>query len=280
MARLNEDQLERYSRQLLLPGFGGAAQKALQSARVAMVGAGGLGSPVIEYLAAAGVGELHIIDSDSVELSNLQRQVIHARSPLGTPKAESAATAACAINPDCRAVPHVTRLTVENAEALLGGVDLVLDGSDNFPTRFLVNDACYLLGKPLISGAILRFEGQLTVFPNDHGADSPCYRCLFPEIPPPGAIPTCQEAGILGPVAGMIGTMQAVEALKILTGIGEPLVGRLLVVDALTMAFRSIRLHRDAECALNGDRPTMHGLGVYTEQGCRAADRACEPQRD
>jgi len=268
VSRLTDEQMERYSRQLILPGLGGKSQRRLLDARAVVIGAGGLGSPIIQYLAAAGVGHLDIIDSDVVELSNLQRQIIHGGSEIGMPKAESAARFARRLNPDCEAQAKVLRLDASNATELLRHADIVLEGSDNFPTRFLVNDACYLLRKPLVSGAILRFEGQVTVFPNDGGADSPCYRCLFPEMPPPGAIPTCQEAGVLGSLAGTIGTLQATEAIKVLLGIGESLAGRLLIHDGLAGTFRTIRLHRDPDCALCGDHPTIRELRLEAEAGC------------
>jgi adenylyltransferase/sulfurtransferase len=268
LARFSEQEIERYARQMILPQVGGRGQEKLRRARVAVVGAGGLGSPVILYLAAAGVGVIDVIDDDVVDLGNLQRQVLHRESELGVPKVESARRAVAAINPAVQVAMHRTRLVAANALEVLGAADLVLDGSDNFPTRFLVNDACWFLRKPLVTGAILRFEGQVTVFPNDGGPDSPCYRCLFPEMPPPGSVPTCREAGILGPVAGVVGSLQATEALKLLLGIGEPLAGRLLIYDGLASEFRRIRLHRDPECALNGDTPAITGLVDMEQAAC------------
>jgi adenylyltransferase/sulfurtransferase len=260
MSRLREDQVRRYSRQIILPEVGGAGQKRLLAARALVVGAGGLGSPVIMYLAAAGIGTIHVIDDDAVDLTNLQRQVLHTTPRVGMPKAESARLAAAELNPDVRIVPHTTRLTRANALELFAAADVVLDGSDNFPTRYLVNDACHFAGKPLVSGAILRFEGQVAVFPHQRGGDAPCYRCLFPEAPPPGLVPTCREAGVLGAMAGVIGSMQAVEAIKVLLGIGEPLAGRLVAYDALRGSFRELRVKRDRGCALCGDAPAITGL--------------------
>lgn len=260
-----DEEVERYSRQIILPQVGGVGQRKLRGARIFIIGAGGLGSPVIQYLAAAGAGTIEVIDADVVELNNLHRQVLHATPRLGMAKVDSAREAVAALNPEVNVITHRERLTRENAMTLLAKADVVVEGSDNFPTRFLVNDACHLLRKPLVSGAMFRFEGQVTLFPNDGAANSPCYRCLFPEAPPPGLIPTCQEAGILGALPGVIGSLQAMEVLKLLLGIGESLVGRLLLYDALTMKFREIKLRRDPECALNGDSPTIRELGQYEE---------------
>jgi adenylyltransferase/sulfurtransferase len=268
MARLTDAQAERYSRQIILPEVGGAGQKRLLGGRVAVVGAGGLGSPVIAYLAAAGVGTLDLIDSDVVELNNLQRQIIHSGSTVGAAKVESARETVAQLNPDVTVHAHAVRLTSHNARALLGDADVVVDGSDNFPTRYLVNDACHLLRKPLVSGAIFQFEGQATTFLNDGGPDTPCYRCLFPEMPPAGMIPTCREAGILGAVAGIIGSMQAAEVLKLLLGQGSGLAGKLLLLDARSMETRSIRLRRDPFCVLNGDAPILHELIDQAEAPC------------
>lgn len=263
-----ELQLERYARHIVLPKVGGKGQRRLLASRVFVVGAGGLGSPILMYLASAGVGTIEVIDDDLVDLSNLQRQIVHATPRVGTPKVESAARAIAEINPDVRVITHRERLTRHNALALFAHADLILDGSDNFPTRFLVNDAAWMLRKPLVSGAMFRFEGQVTVFPNDGGADSPCYRCVFPEPPPPGLVPTCQEAGIFGSIPGVIGSIQATEAIKILLGLGEPLAARLLLFDALEMRFREVRLHRDPACALNGDAPTITELVEYDQPRC------------
>lgn len=266
--RFSNDQLQRYSRHILLPQVGGRGQERLLGARVFVVGAGGLGSPAILYLAAAGVGTIEVADGDCVDLSNLQRQVLHGTPDVGTPKVESARQAVAAINPDVRFIGHREWLRQENILRLMADADVVVEGSDNFSTRFLVNDACRMLRKPLVSGALFRFEGQISVFPNDGGADSPCYRCLFPEPPPPGLIPTCAEAGILGSVAGVIGTLQATEVLKLLLGIGETLAGRLVVADLLAMRFREVRLHRDPDCPLCGDHPTITELVQYPDPQC------------
>ena len=254
---LTEEQIRRYSRHILLPEVGGSGQERLLGARVALVGAGGLGSPAGLYLAAAGVGTLGVIDDDRVELSNLQRQVAHTTRRVGESKAASARAAFEALNPDCRVVPHAERLTAANARELLGGYDLVLDGSDNFPTRYLVNDACVLLAKPLVSGAVYRFEGQVTTILPGTG---PCYRCLFETPPPAGTVPSCQEAGVLGAVTGVVGTLQAVEALKLLLGIGDPLRGRLLLFNALEMSFTTVKVPRNPACPVCGERPTITRL--------------------
>src|SRR4051794_17687379 len=240
-----EDEIRRYSRHILLQEVGGTGQARLRAARVLVVGAGGLGSPLVLYLAAAGVGCIGVVDHDTVELSNLQRQIAHATDRLGAAKADSAAAAARAINPDVQIVPHRTRLTAANALDLIGQYDLVCDGTDNFPTRFLVSDACVLARRTLVSAAVLRFEGQLSVF-RPH-AGGPCYRCLYPAPPPEGLVPTCSEAGVLGAVTGVMGTLQATEALKEILGIGESLAGRLLIWDALAARFRTVRLRPDPE---------------------------------
>lgn len=262
------EQLDRYARHIILPQVGGKGQRRLLDSRVFVVGAGGLGSPVILYLAAAGVGTIEVIDADRVDASNLQRQVLHSTPRIGMEKVASAREAVAALNPDIQLIAHNELLTKDNALEKMKHADVVIDGSDNFPTRYLVNDVCWFLRKPLVSGAMHRFEGQATVFPMDGGADSPCYRCLFSEPPPPGLVPSCQEAGILGVVPGVIGSIQATEAIKLLLGIGEGLAGRLLVYEALTMKFREIRLRRDRRCALNGDAPTIHELTQYEETRC------------
>jgi adenylyltransferase/sulfurtransferase len=262
---LSDDQVERYSRHILLPEIGGAGQARLLAAKVLVAGAGGLGSPAALYLAAAGVGTLGIADSDAVELSNLQRQIIHGCSDLGRPKAESAARRIGELNPDLRVVAHQERLTSHNVLGVLAGYDVVVDGTDNFPSRYLINDACLLAGKPLSHGALLRFEGQATTIVPGRG---PCYRCLYPEPPPPGLVPSCQEAGVLGAAAGVIGAIQASEALKLILGIGEPLLGRLLIFDALAATFREVAVQRDPACALCGEHPTVHELIDY-EEFCR-----------
>ena len=258
-----EDEISRYSRHILLPEVGGTGQARLRAARVLVVGAGGLGSPVALYLAAAGVGTLGLVDDDRVELSNLQRQVAHTTARLGQPKVRSAAEAVRAINPDTRVDLHETRLTAANALELIGGYDLVCDGSDNFATRFLVADACVLARRTLVSAAVLRFDGQLGTFRPHLDADGPCYRCLHPAPPPPGLVPSCGEAGILGAVTGVMGSLQATEALKELLGIGESLSGRLLIWDGLGARFRTVRLRRDPACALCGPAPSIRDLSAH-----------------
>ena len=265
-----EQQLERYARHIILPQVGGKGQRRLLDSRVFVVGAGGLGSPVIMYLAAAGVGTIEVADADRVSLSNLQRQVLHATDRIGQPKIESAREAVAALNPDVKLIGHEEYLNKDNILERLSSADVVVEGSDNFATRFLVNDACHFLKKPLVSGAMFRFEGQVTVFPHDGAPDSPCYRCVFPEPPPPGLIPTCQEAGILGCVPGVIGSLQANEVIKLLLGTGDLLKGRLLIFDALAAGFREIKIQRDPACALNGDKPTIKELIQYEDPQCPA----------
>lgn len=254
------DQLERYARHIILPQVGGRGQRRLLASRVFVVGAGGLGSPVLLYLAAAGVGTIEIADDDVVDASNLQRQVIHSTASIGMAKVDSAREAIHRLNPDIQVVTHRERLTSRNIMDRFAAADVIVDGSDNFPTRFLVNDACWFLRKPLVSGAMFRFEGQATVFPNDGAGDKPCYRCLFPEAPPAWLVPSCQEAGILGVVPAVIGGIQATEVVKLLLGAGDTLAGRLLIYDALRMRFREVPLPRDPGCALNGDHPTITSL--------------------
>lgn len=267
-SQFTEEQIRRYARHIVLPQVGGKGQSKLLGSRVFVVGAGGLGSPVLLYLAAAGVGTIEVIDPDAVDESNLQRQVIHNTARVGTPKVDSAADAISALNPDIRVIKHQEWLTPDNAMSKLREADLVLDGSDNFATRYLVNDAAFFLRKPHVFGAMFRFEGQVTVFSNDASPDSPCYRCLFPEPPPADLVPTCQEAGILGCVPGVIGSLMASEAIKLLLGIGEVLTGRLLIFDALASRFRTVRLRRNIDCPLNGDAPVMSGLGKYEHHPC------------
>lgn len=250
-ATLSPDELQRYHRHLILPEMGEEGQRRLKAARVLLIGAGGLGSPVALYLAAAGVGHLGVVDADDVELSNLQRQVLHDTESVGRPKVDSAVARLRAINPHVDLVAHRTRLASENALALLEGYDVVVDGSDNFPTRYLVNDACVLLDKPNVYGSVLRFEGQASVFSS---GDGPCYRCLFREPPPPRLVQNCAESGVLGVLPGLIGVVQATEAIKLLAGIGESLIGRLLLVDGLRMRFRTIDVARDPECRACGTR--------------------------
>lgn len=270
-----EDEIARYSRHILLPEVGGTGQARLRAARVLVVGAGGLGSPLALYLAAAGIGTLGLVDDDRVELSNLQRQVAHTVARLGRPKVHSAAEAARAINPDVRVEAHQTRLTAQNALEMIGAYDLVCDGSDNFATRFLVADACALARRTLISAAVLRFDGQLSTFKPHAGG--PCYRCLHPAPPPPGLIPSCGEAGILGAVTGVMGSLQAAEVLKEVLGIGEGLSGRLLIWDALGARFRTVGLKRDPACPLCGPNATIRDLSAHADPAARAAagERAC-----
>jgi adenylyltransferase/sulfurtransferase len=257
---LRPEQFERYRRHLNLAEVGPEGQAKLLAARVAVVGAGGLGCPAALYLAAAGVGTLGLVDADCVDLSNLQRQVLYGTADVGRPKVEVARERLLALNADLRVETHPLRLTAENALEVLRGYDLVVDGSDNFPTRYLVNDACVLLGKPAIYGAILRFEGQASVFDARRG---PCYRCLFPEPPPPGSVPSCAEGGVLGVLPGLIGTLQATEALKLLMGVGEPLLGRFLQLDALEMRISEFRFAKDPSCPACGDAPTLTRLVDY-----------------
>ena len=242
---------ERYSRHLLLPEVGVEGQRRLQASRVLLIGAGGLGSPAAYYLAAAGVGTLRIADDDVVDRSNLQRQILHTEARIGEPKVASAAQALSALNPRTRIEAVAERVTSANVERLLQGVDVVVDGADNFPVRYLLNDACVKLGKPLVYGAVQRFDGQASVFDaGRHRGEAPCYRCLFPEPPPPQFAPNCSEAGVLGVLPGVIGLLQATEAIKLLLGIGEPLTGRLLNFDAMSMRFREVRLKADPDCAI------------------------------
>ena len=244
----SEEQLQRYARQIVLPEIGGKGQRRLLDSRIAVVGAGGLGSPVLLYLAAAGVGTIDVIDDDKVSLDNLHRQVIHGTPDTGRAKTDSAEEALGRLNPGVRVVKHALRLEEGNAEELLSPAQAVLDGSDNFPTRYLVNDVCMRIARPLVSGAMFRFEGQLTVFPMVRGGGMPCYRCLYPEPPPEGAVPTCREAGVLGMLPGVIGSLMAAEAIKVILGIGEPLAGRLCLYDALAARFREIKVPRRPEC--------------------------------
>ena len=247
---LTPDQRRRYSRHLLIPEVGEAGQQKLLDARVLLIGAGGLGSPAALYLAAAGVGTIGIIDADTVDDSNLQRQVMHSFDRLGMPKVESAAIAMRGLNPDITVDAYEARLTKENALDLFGRYDIIVDGADNFATRYLINDACVLLGKPNVHGSVFRFEGQATVFQPHAG---PCYRCLFPDPPPPELAPSCAEAGVLGVLPGTVGLMQATETIKLILGIGEPLIGRLLLYDALAAEFNELRLTRNPHCPVCGD---------------------------
>jgi molybdopterin/thiamine biosynthesis adenylyltransferase len=269
-----EDEIARYSRHILLREVGGTGQAKLRAASVLVVGAGGLGSPLALYLAAAGVGRIGIVDDDRVELSNLQRQIAHGMAQLGTGKARSAAAAAAAINPGVEIVAHETRLTPANALGLVAGYDIVCDGTDNFATRYLVADACVLARRTLVSAAVLRFEGQLSTFrphvhtPEGHG---PCYRCLYPEMPAEGTVPTCSEAGVLGAVTGVMGSLQATEVMKEIIGIGESLSGRLLIWDALATRFRTIAFRHDPACPACGDAAAFTDLAHHTDAAARAA---------
>jgi molybdopterin-synthase adenylyltransferase len=263
---LTEDEIRRYSRHILLKEVGGVGQARLKQARVLVVGAGGLGSPLLLYLAAAGVGTIGVVDHDRVELSNLQRQVAHTTRRIGAPKASSAAEAALAINPGVVVEPHAVRLDAGNARGLIGRYDIICDGSDNFATRFLVADACVLERRTLVSAAVLRFEGQLSVFKPHLDKDGPCYRCLYPEPPPEGLVPACSEAGVLGAVTGVMGTLQATEVLKEILGVGESLSGRLLIWDALETRFRTVRLRKDPGCPLCGAAPRITDLSDHRSE--------------
>ncbi|HEV8723150.1 MAG TPA: molybdopterin-synthase adenylyltransferase MoeB [Candidatus Binatia bacterium] len=256
------EQLIRYSRHFLLPEVGEAGQAKLLQAKVLMVGAGGLGSPSAYYLAAAGVGTLGIIDNDVVDISNLQRQILHANDRVGTPKVESAKKTLEALNPDVKVIPYNAKLTSENIMDIIKDYDLVVDGCDNFPTRYLVNDACVLAGKPNVHGSIFQFEGQATVF---YPGKGPCYRCLYPEPPPAEMAPSCAEAGVLGVLPGLIGVIEALEAIKIILDKGETLVGRLVHFNTLTMEINMLKLRRDPRCPMCGDHPTIHELIDYEE---------------
>ncbi|WP_242901109.1 adenylyltransferase/sulfurtransferase MoeZ [Actinomadura terrae] len=266
-AELTRDEVNRYSRHLIIPDVGMAGQKRLKNAKVLVVGAGGLGSPALMYLAAAGVGTLGVVDFDVVDESNLQRQVIHRQSSLGKPKVESAAATVREINPLIEVVVHNTALDRDNIMDVFAQYDLILDGTDNFATRYMVNDAAVLLGKPYVWGSIYRFDGQASVFWAEHG---PCYRCLYPEPPPPGMVPSCAEGGVLGVLCASIGSIQVNEAIKLLTGIGEPLVGRLMIYDALEMSYRSVKVRKDPECPLCGKNPTQTELMEDYEAFCGA----------
>jgi molybdopterin/thiamine biosynthesis adenylyltransferase len=264
---LSADELERYARHIVLHEVGGPGQQALKEASVLVIGAGGLGAPALMYLAAAGVGDLGVVDDDDVSLSNLQRQIIHATPDIGRRKADTAAERVHALNPHVRFAAHATRLTAGNAMELIGGYDLVLDGSDNFETRYLVSDACFLAARPLITGSLGTFDGSLTTIRaherNDKGEFNPTYRCLFPEPPPPGTVPTCAEAGVLGALAGVLGSMMALEAIREITGFGEGLVGKLLMIDARNMRFETLRYARDPLNPLNGDALTITDLSGH-----------------
>jgi sulfur-carrier protein adenylyltransferase/sulfurtransferase len=262
---LNNDEIRRYSRHLILPDVGLAGQKKIKATSVLCIGAGGLGSPIAMYLAAAGIGKLGIVDFDTVDYSNLQRQILHTDADVGRPKSQSAKETIQGLNPNVEVVLHNTRITSENALDLIRPYDIVVDGTDNFPTRYLTNDACVLLKKPNVYGSIFRFEGQASVFAPHLGG--PCYRCLYPEPPPPGMVPSCAEGGVLGVLPGIIGCIQATEILKLAIGRGGSLVGRLLLFNALDMKFRELKLRRDPECPICGEHPTIKALIDY-EQFC------------
>ncbi len=253
------EQLMRYSRHIIMPQVGGIGQRKLLDAKVLLIGAGGLGSPAALYLAAAGVGTLGIVDFDVVDFSNLQRQILHGTGDVGRPKVDSAKETLNEINPDVNVVTHNLHLTSENIMEVIGDYEIVVDGSDNFATRYLVNDACFLANKTNVHGAIFLFDGQATVFKPGEG----CYRCLYPTPPPPGMVPSCAEAGVFGVLPGIIGSIQAVEAIKLILGVGDPLINRLLLFDALEMEFRQVKLRRDANCPLCGDHPTVTELIDY-----------------
>ena len=271
---LSNEEVARYSRHLIMPEVGMDGQLKLKAASVLCIGAGGLGSPVAMYLAAAGVGRLGIVDFDVVDYSNLQRQVIHGTPDVGRPKLDSARDTLNAINPEVHIESHEVALSSANALDVLRGYDVIVDGTDNFPTRYLVNDACVILGIPNAYGSIFRFEGQASVF----GAkDGPCYRCLYPEPPPPGLVPSCAEGGVLGILPGVVGTIQATETVKLIMGVGEPLIGRFLVYDALRMRFRELKLRKDPDCPVCGDNPTVTELIDY-EQFCGITPAAPAPE--
>jgi len=262
MTDFTDEQIERYSRHIMLPEVGGVGQIKMLEAKVLLIGAGGLGSPAAYYLAAAGIGNLGIVDFDVVDLSNLQRQIIHSTERIGMLKTESARKTIAELNPDVKVTPFNEKLTSENILRIFEGYDYILDGTDNFATRYLINDACVMTGKTNIHGSIFRFEGQATVF---KPGDGPCYRCLYPEPPPPGLVPNCQEGGVLGVLAGVIGNLQVVETLKMILGIGKPLIGTLLIYDALNTEFRKLKLKRDANCPVCGENPTITELIDYEE---------------
>jgi adenylyltransferase/sulfurtransferase len=275
-AALSNDEVLRYSRHLIMPEVGMDGQLKLKAAKVLCVGAGGLGSPLALYLAAAGVGTLGVVDFDVVDFTNLQRQIIHTTADVGRKKLDSAADKLLAINPNVNIVKFDTRLSSANALELFRDFDMVVDGTDNFPTRYLVNDACVLTGKPNVYGSIFRFEGQVSIFATKEG---PCYRCLYPEPPPPGLVPSCAEGGVLGILPGLVGVMQATEAIKLILGAGEPLIGRLVLVDALAMRFRELKLRKNPDCPACGTHPTIKALIDYNEFcGIRGEEKPVETQ--
>lgn len=258
---MTEEQIRRYSRHIILPEVGGRGQKKLLNSKVLIIGAGGLGSPAALYLAAAGVGTLGIVDFDKVDLTNLQRQILHHTHDIGRPKVESAVDTIADINPDVKVVPYPVQLSSANVKEIFRAYDVIVNGSDNFPTRYLANDAAVFLHKPLVDGSIFKFDGQVTVFKPGSG----CYRCLFPAPPPPGLVPSCAEAGVLGVLCGLIASMQGIETIKLLLGMGDSLVGRLIFVDALKMEFKQVRARRNPDCPVCGDKPTITNLIDYNE---------------
>ncbi|RJP75151.1 MAG: molybdopterin-synthase adenylyltransferase MoeB [Candidatus Abyssobacteria bacterium SURF_17] len=260
MFGFTEEEVKRYSRHIILKEVGGTGQRKLREARVLVVGVGGLGSPASYYLAAAGVGTIGIVDSDFVELSNLQRQILHRTDDIGRQKTESGAERLHALNPGVSVVKHAVKLSKDNVTDIIGAYDVIIDGVDNFAARYLLNDACFFQKKPLVEAGVLQFLGQImTIVPGQ----GPCYRCVFPEPPPPGSVPSCQEAGILGAVPGVLGTLQAAEALKLILGIGKPLIGRIIIYEALSGSFREVRFNPNPRCPLCGERPTIAELTEY-----------------
>jgi molybdopterin/thiamine biosynthesis adenylyltransferase len=276
-AQFTEDQVTRYARHIILPQIGGAGQRKLIDSKVLAIGAGGLGSPVAMYLAAAGIGTLGIVDFDRVDLTNLQRQILHTTADVGRSKVESAVDHLRQLNPTIEVVPHDTILSSANAFDVIEPYDIVIDGTDNFPVRYLVNDATQMLGKPLVYGSIYQFDGQATVFMP--GKDAPCYRCLFPEPPPPGTVPSCAEGGVFGVLPGIVGCIQATEAIKLITGIGDPLIGRLLIFDALGMEFQTVNVRWDPECPVCGKEPTITELIDY-DQFCGLSPGEAPPEAE
>ena len=272
-----EDEVRRYARHIILPGIGGDGQRRLKGARVLVIGAGGLGSPAAMYLAAAGVGTIGLVDFDQVELSNLQRQLLHDTNDVGRPKVESAGDRLNDLNPNVNVIPHRVLLSSENAFEVLEPYDVVVDGTDNFPVRYLVNDACQMLGKPLVYGSIYQWEGQASVFLP--GQETPCYRCLFPEPPPPGTVPSCAEGGVFGVLPGIIGSIQAVEAIKLVLDVGETLAGSLVLYDAMRNEFTSVKLRWDPDCPVCGKHPTVTELIDY-EAFCGLAPGQAPPEAE
>ncbi|RHW28636.1 adenylyltransferase/sulfurtransferase MoeZ [Nocardioides immobilis] len=279
-AELTIDEVRRYSRHLIIPDVGMAGQKRLKNAKVLVIGAGGLGSPALLYLAAAGVGTLGIAEFDTVDESNLQRQVIHGVSDIDKPKGQSAKESIAEINPYVNVILHEERLDNDNVFEIFRGYDLIVDGTDNFATRYMVNDAAYFLGIPYVWGSIYRFDGQASVFAPTMAEDAPCYRCLYPEPPPPGMVPSCAEGGVLGVLCASIGSIQVNEAIKLLAGIGEPLVGRLMIYDALEMEYRKLKVRKDPNCALCGDNPSVTGLIDYDYFCGAISDEAADAAAD